>query len=211
MMHRQRIVLSAAVLFGIGAGAGFGLTQRPSAQARDGVQPPPARSGYVNMAVVLKGFKKGNAVVQELQNLRNHYIEEVNKKRTVISLTQKAMEKLQPSPERDKLEDSITKLQREIQDIDKKAQKELGALSNETLVEVYKEVTGVVADVAKDNGLDVIHSYLAATTEAEKESASVAQLVLQSPAMTPLYLAKHLDFTDEILKRLNEKHPPKEG
>jgi Skp family chaperone for outer membrane proteins len=205
------MVLSAAVLFGIGAGAGFGLTQRPAVQAKDAVPPAPARIGYVNIAKVLKGYKKGNVVVQSLQDLRNNYVAQVEQHRAELQRHQQVLNTSTDDQARAEVGKTIADIQKKIQDIDKAAQKDLGARSNDTLVAVHKEITGVVAEVAKDNGLDVVHSYPAATTEAEKEWASLAQMALQAPAVYPLYLNKQLDFTDEILKRLNEKHPPKEG
>ena len=120
-----------------------------------GAAASPARTkiGLVNMAKVLKRYEKGNQVVQQLQDLRNGYVAQVNKKRAEIADAQKQMEKLTLPAEKEKLEAYIPQLTREIQDIDKKAQKELGTLSNDTLVQVYKEIKSVIVNLVV-NALD---------------------------------------------------------
>jgi Skp family chaperone for outer membrane proteins len=198
--------LGGGVLLG---GYGVSAQQPGSAAPAGGAAASPARTkiGLVNMAKVLKRYEKGNQVVQQLQDLRNSYIAQVNKKRAEIADIQKQMEKLTLPAEREKMEGLITQLQRDIQDIDKRAQKELGTLSNDTLVQVYKEIKSVIDAVAQSQDLDMILSYLDAVTDQEANTAAIAQLKLQAPAAMPLYHKPSMDYTEMVILTLNKHYP----
>jgi hypothetical protein len=97
-------------------------------------------------------------------------------------------------------------INREIEDIDRKAQAELTQLSNDTIVRVYQEIKGVIADIAKTNNLDMVLAYPAATKPEEENSPQVAQLMLQAPALTPFY-HRGMDITEVVVQTLNARYP----
>ncbi len=97
-------------------------------------------------------------------------------------------------------------VQRKIDDVDRQAQRELTALSNETIVRVYQEIKGVIYDIAKTNNLDMVLCYPAASKPEDENSPQVAQLMLQTPALIPFY-HHGMDITEVVTKTLNARYP----
>ena len=96
----------------------------------------------------------------------------------------------------------MTKLQRKIEDIDRNAQKELGDMSNQAVVDVYKSINSVIADLAKERDLDCVQIFPGPASDTPV-TAPIAHLVLQTPASYPIYLRKELNLTEEVIERLN--------
>ena len=110
-------------------------------------------------------------------------------------------------PEQKKqLQEQALGIQRQIEDIDRKAQAELTQLSNDTIVRVYQEIKGVIYDIAKTNNLDMVLCYPAASKPEDENSPQVAQLMLQTPALIPFY-HQGMDITEVVVKTLNARYP----
>ena len=58
--------------------------------------------------------------------------------------------------------------------------------------------------------MDVVEAFPSAAMQKEERSPKVAQLTLQSAALIPLYLNPDLDFTEEVVTRLNRRFPPEQ-
>jgi Skp family chaperone for outer membrane proteins len=86
---------------------------------------------------------------------------------------------------------------------------ELTKLSNDTIVRVYQQIKGVIEDIAKFNNLDMVLAYPAATKVEDENSAMVATLMLQTPALIPFYHNK-VDITEVVTATLNKKYPSPE-
>src|SRR5207245_1539916 len=101
----------------------------------------------------------------------------------------------------------ILELQRKIEDVDREAQKVLTEMANSTVVRVYNEIKGVVDAIAVANSLEMVLIYPDATTPGDENSAIVAQMKLQTPALMPLYFHPNLDITKYVVNALNERYP----
>jgi Skp family chaperone for outer membrane proteins len=168
--------------------------------------PRPQRICIVNMPKVLKEYDKANFKGAEITKKRQAYVSLVNGKREKLAEINK-MYNSSTNPEQKKaLQEQALAVQREVEDIDRKAQTELTQLSNDTIVQVYQEIKGVIADIAKTNNLDMVLAYPAATKPEEENSPQVAQLMLQAPALTPFY-HRGMDITDVVVQTLNARYP----
>ena len=184
---------------------------QPGAAPAGGGTPAPAapraqRICIVNMPKVLREYNKANFQGQEITEKRQAYVSVVTTKREKLAEINKLFNGA-ANPEQKKMyQEQALQVQREIEDIDRKAQAELTQLSNDTIVRVYQEIKGVIADIAKANNLDMVLAYPAATKPEEENSPQVAQLMLQAPALTPFY-HRGMDITDVVVQTLNARYP----
>jgi Skp family chaperone for outer membrane proteins len=130
----------------------------------------------------------------------------VTGKREKLAEINKLFQQAQDPAQKKAHQEQALAVQREIEDIDRKAQAELTQLSNDTIVRVYQEIKGVITDIAKTNNLDMVLAYPAATKPEEENSPQVAQLMLQAPALTPFY-HRGMDITDVVVQTLNARYP----
>lgn len=171
-------------------------------------QPAPRaqRICIVNMPKVLKEYDKANFQGHIITEKRQAYVTLVQGKREKLAEINKMYNGSANPDQKKALQEQALAVQREIEDIDRKAQTELTQLSNDTIIQVYKEIKGVIADIATTNNLDMVLAYPAATKPEEENSPQVAQLMLQAPALTPFY-HRGMDITEVVIKTLNARYP----
>lgn len=185
----------AAVAQGTPASGG---SERPTPRAQ--------RIVIVNIAKVLRDYNKANFVGAEITRKRVAYVNQVNTKREKLAELNKMYNSSADPVQKKALQEQALAVQREIEDIDRKAQQELTTLSNDTIVKVYQEIKGVIYDIAKTNNLDMVLCYPAATKAEDENSPQVAQLMLQTPALIPFYHSG-MDITKVVVDTLNARYP----
>jgi Skp family chaperone for outer membrane proteins len=168
--------------------------------------PRPQRICIVNMPKVLREYNKANFQGQEITDKRQAYVTLVTGKQEKLAEINKLFQQAQNPEQKKGYQEQALAVQREIEDIDRKAKAELTQLSNDTIVRVYQEIKGVIADIAKTNNLDMVLAYPAAVKPEEENSPQVAQLMLQAPALTPFY-HRGMDITDVVVQTLNARYP----
>ncbi|HEX3150991.1 MAG TPA: OmpH family outer membrane protein [Gemmataceae bacterium] len=192
-------------------GTALAFAPAVSAQPAAGGSPAPAapraqRICIVNIAKVLQSYNKANFQGAEITKKRQVYVTQVTALRDQLAAVNKEFQTTQNPDLKKQLQEKGLSFQRQIEDIDRKAQAELTQLSNDTIVRVYQEIKGVIADIAKTNNLDMVLAYPAATKETEENSPQVAQLMLQTPALIPFY-HRGMDITDVVVQTLNARYP----
>src|SRR5262245_55105750 len=191
---------------------GVALALTPAALAQGGstsggaTQPRSQRIVICNIAKVLRDYNKANFQGAEITKKRVAYVNQVNNKREKLAELNKMYNSVQDPVQKKALQEQALQVQREIEDIDRKAQAELTQLSNDTIVKVYQEIKGVIYDIAKTNNLDMVLCYPAASKPEDDNSPAVAQLMLQTPALIPFYHQK-MDITDVVVQTLNARYP----
>lgn len=197
---------SAIVLVGVAIGVAMPGAQPTTAKEVKKVDPP--RIGYVNIAKVLKDYKRANAEGAKITKRRQGYVEQVTADRKAIEELTDQFGKTDDGQLKQVLQEQALAIQARIEKVDAEAQKELTELSNVTIVAVYDQIRSVIGEIAKDRGLDVIEAYPGPTKLEDEKDPQVAQLMLQTPALIPFYLNPELDFTAEVVVRVNKKFPP---
>lgn len=198
----KRIFTSLVVL-----ATGMTLSMPAFAQTPAPAAPRPQRIVIVNIAKVLRDYEKANFQGAEITRRRQDYVSQVNILREQLAVVQKEFNLAQVPEEKKKLQEKALAIQRKVEDIDREAQVELTKVSNDTIVRVYQEIKGVIADIATTNSLDMVLCYPAASKPEDEASPQVAQLMLQTPAMIPFY-HKGMDITEVVIKTLNGRYPP---
>lgn len=203
-MKRTFTRLAAVAMVGVALAWASAQADPPAGGAAP--TPRPQRICIVNMPKVLREYKKANFQGAEITEKRQAYVTLVTAKREKVAEINKLFQASQNPDEKKRLQEQALSVQREIEDIDRKAQAELTQLSNETIVRVYQEIKGVIADIATTNNLDMVLAYPAATKPDEENSPQVATLMLQAPALMPFY-HRGMDITHVVIKTLNDRYP----
>jgi Skp family chaperone for outer membrane proteins len=164
------------------------------------------KMAIVNVAQVLKEYNKANYQGKLISDRRMQYLEAVNAQRAKLNDMNKNLAKQSDNAVKDKITKDMTEITRSIEDLDAKAQKELGEMSNNTVVSVYKEIKETIAALAESNGLELVMGYPDASDPKDMDSSIVAQMKLQTPALMPLY-HKNIDITETVIKTLNSRYP----
>lgn len=193
------LVLAALVL-------GFGADRDSRAQEKAKGEPYRPKIALVNIAKVLKDYNKANYEGKRISDRRMEYLKVVNDQRTKLNEMNKDLAKAPDAAKKDAITRDMTAITRQIEDLDGKAQKELGDMSNNTVISVYKEINETIAAIAEANGLELVLGYPDASDPKDANSAIVAQLKLQTPALMPFY-HKNVDITDYVVKTLNSRYP----
>jgi len=193
-------------------GTALALAPAVNAQpAAGGGSPAPApapsqRICIVNIAKVLRDYNKANFKGAEITRKRQAYVTQVQALRDQLAAVNADFQRANNPDQKKQLQEKALGIQRKIEDIDRTAQQELTSLSNDTIVQVYQEIKGVITDIAKTNNLSMVMAYPAATKESEENSPQVAQLMLQTPALIPFY-HRGMDITDVVVQTLNARYP----
>jgi Skp family chaperone for outer membrane proteins len=175
-------------------------------------QPQRSKIALINIAKVLKEYKRANAQGQEIATKRKQYLDQVNALRTAINDKNKQIaDPKTPQDVKERLQREMVQANRQIEDIDRTAQKELGEVSNNTIVKVYSEITEITKAFAEAYGFELVLAYPDATSTTEASTPVVAQLKLQTPALMPFYVRPGIDISDSVIKALNERYPAPEA
>jgi Skp family chaperone for outer membrane proteins len=188
---------------------GLAVALSPAALAQGNAPattPRPQRIVIVNIAKVLRDYNKANFKGAEITKKRQAYVSQVNALRDQMNAINQQFQKSQVQDEKKQLQEKALGLQRKIEDLDREAQRELTQLSNDTIVQVYQEIKGVIFDIAKTNNLDMVLCYPAASKPEDENSPQVAQLMLQTPALIPFY-HHGMDITKVVTDTLNARYP----
>jgi Skp family chaperone for outer membrane proteins len=190
-------------------GLAVALTPAAYAQGTSGGSQPssrPQRIMIVNIAKVLRDYNKANFKGAEITKKREIFVKQVQALQDQVAAINADYVKATNPDVKKQLEEKARTLQRQIEDIDRQAKRELTQLSNETIVQVYQEIKSVIFDIAKTNNLDMVLCYPAATKPEDENSPQVAQLMLQTPALIPFYHSG-MDITKYVVDTLNARYP----
>ena len=163
------------------------------------------KNGYFNMAKVLREYKKAKARAEQLHTQRAKLSEELNEMRSAYLRLQSEAQKSADAKEKQQLAQNALVLSRRIEDTTREVDKKMAERAASVCAELHDELRGIVADVAHENSLVAVHAYPDAVTQEEMDNPLIKELRLKPPALQPFYLDPSIEFSDEILRRLNEK------
>jgi Skp family chaperone for outer membrane proteins len=194
------------------ATVGLTVALNPAAQAQanppagSAPAPRPQRIVICNIAKVLRDYNKANFKGAEITRKRQAYVGKVNALREKMNAINQDFQRAQVPEQKKQFQEQALAINRQIEDIDREAQRELTQLSNDTIVQVYQEIKGVIYDIAKTNNLDMVLCYPSASKPEDENSPQVAQLMLQTPALIPFY-HQNMDITKVVTDTLNARYP----
>ena len=163
------------------------------------------KTGYFNMAKVMREYKKAKTAVARLNGRKDRMVANVMGLRTMHAELQVAALKTADPKKKDEFASGMIVLARHVEDTDREINKILNNRASVIIVELHDEMRAAVAAIARDNGLTAVLAYPDAVTPEEAENPMIKELRLKPPAAQPFYVDPSVDYTDEILRRLNEK------
>lgn len=206
----REIEASRLVMMGV-----VGMSGVPLLAGLAEIEPQPTRSStgskiaVFNMAAVMKQFEKAKYKVSWLTEEKNRLMVEVVRMREDLSRITKEVQGEQNPAKKDELVDQQRKLARQIEDSDRRIQKQLNEKASVIIGTLHDEIQSVVEKISKTNGYDIVFAYPDATTPEELHSSFVKELKLKPPAAQPFVVTKQVDLTEAIVKELNTRYPPK--
>jgi Skp family chaperone for outer membrane proteins len=212
------------VLGGFVVWAGWAAAQQPQSPIRQtsgtsttntAAPAPTQRPGtvvaVVNMNSVLKNYQRAQQLNTQIKNKVQFFSNKMNEKRTEVQRLQAELTKPTLAPQqKEQYEKDILRLQRELQDLDAQARKEIGKEQGDIAVQIFKEIEGVIKAVADSNGFDLVLSFPDSTSNQPDEMYSQDNVVrkMASQAAIPLYYKPHIDLTSAVITTLNRSYPP---
>lgn len=180
---RSLRTLLAGLLF-VGAPLGLGLATGLASGDASAEVPKVKKLAMVDMQRVLNETKAGKAARTKLEKSSKSKQAKFDKKRAALEAEAGKLGSLKGQ----ELAAAQEKLQREsieLQNMLMALEQELGDQHNKLLESMYSNAQAIVADLAKEKGLD---------------------LVLVRDPMTVIYAKESLDITTEVVSRYDAKH-----
>ena len=163
------------------------------------------KTGYFNMAKVMREFKKAKSRVERLNREKDRMSKDLIAMRAKYVEMKATIEKTTDKDEKEGLAKQILSITRKIEDADRDINKALNDKATVIIAELYDEIHAAVKALARENGLVAVLAYPDAVTPEETNSPYIKELKLKPPAAQPFYLDPSVEYSDAIIRRLNEK------
>ncbi len=212
MMRWSVVAGCAAVVAGAALVSGANVRTGPAKTSTDAKSEPAKtvvvvgqKTGYFNMAKVMREYKKAQVGVEQLNARRVRVAANVLALRAMYMELQVAAQRTPVPAEKERIGGELLTVARRVEDMDREIGKMLNTRATTIIGELHDEIRATTAAVARENGLTALLAYPDAVTPQEAENPMVKELRLKPPALQPFYLDPSVEYTDEILRRLNEK------
>ena len=163
------------------------------------------KTGYFNMAKVMREYRRAKVAVDRLNARRFRMIANLVGLKGMFDELQASARTVTDANERFVLERDVRMLARQIEDGDREVSKLLNNQAALVITELHDEMRAEVVEMAREHGLVAVLAYPDAVTPEEAENPALKELKLKPPAAHPFYLDPSVDYTDELLRRLNDK------
>ena len=168
---------------------------------------PGTRVAVVNINKVLKNYNKAQKLNSDIRNKVTAYANQINTLKEQMQKLQAELAKPNVTPQmKEQNEKSIVAMQRQLQDIDNDARKNIGKEQGDIAVQIFREIEYVIKMVATTNNFDVVLSYPDATTDEELYTQDNVVRKLTGGCM-PLFYKPHVDMTKAVIDTLNANYP----
>jgi Skp family chaperone for outer membrane proteins len=211
-VKKKMVVLAALAALGVAAYLGTQLWAQQPAQPPAGPPPASPKIGMINMAVVLKGYKKFQVYNDEIEKIRVQYEKiEIDLKDKAKKWKDHAERVGATQADRDQAEESLKQIKRFIEDNVALYQKARAKKSDEQMQQMYREIEAAVQSYAGPNGFHMIFHYSEPLTPDDKYSATNIQRKLvgpgQSGGICPMYMMPNMDVSNDVVNTLNAMFP----
>jgi Skp family chaperone for outer membrane proteins len=204
----KRMLLFVLAVLGLGAAAWLGnqlLAQAPGQAA--GVTGP-TRIATINLAVVLKGYKKFELFNKEMRTLAEPYEKKAKEAAEALKKCKDFLDEGKGTEQqREQTRQNGIAWKRILEDNNAAAAKVLVPRQNEKLVQLYREIQDATSKYAVSNGIRLVLQFEEpAGSDAEVYTPlNVARKMKASTmgAYVPLYQAPGMDISQAVLDLLN--------
>jgi Skp family chaperone for outer membrane proteins len=163
------------------------------------------RIAVVNLQQVIKQYRKWNDFEQGYKNLYNQYNAEFERQKAKGMDLKSQLDKAVDDATKDKIQQAIKELERQVQDMGERAKKELGKMRDDQAQQIYQEVEQAVQAFARANDIEMVLHFNDAVAPADYYHPLNVQRKLQTGACMPMYIAPGMNITDTISAMLNQR------
>jgi Skp family chaperone for outer membrane proteins len=208
-------------LIAAGALAGLGLVfciGRLWAQGSDGSAAPAApaaaplrtRIAVINMAYLLKYYKKANDFNAEMQAIYKPFLDH---EKGMVEERDKLAKEIKGLPgtadtKREELARQYKQVTRNIEDNSTAAKVELAKRSGQQLKILYAEIYDAARRYARAHDFDMVLTYADAYTPEDFENPALIERKLQTTPVMPLYMSPGMDISRDVVLMLNGTAAP---
>jgi Skp family chaperone for outer membrane proteins len=175
----------------------------PGTAARPAAAGTGTRVALINLRFVIKNYKKYLAFMDEMKHEDTKYVTLIQNKQKEKENLQKNGATMPEGPAREKIENDIKRIQREMEDLAAKARKEMARRGNEEMVKVYKEIRDAAYRHATSNNIDLVLHFEGPADAKEIDSPLLIQKNFNAGGCCPMYWNGALDISGPVLQALN--------
>jgi Skp family chaperone for outer membrane proteins len=215
MIRWRALAAGAAVIVGAALVTGTSIPPKPPVVIAKGDEVKATilgqKFGYFNMPAVLRDYRKVKDAAAKLTERKNRMSANLMGLKAMQADLQAATlsEKTKPNTNAGKLEQlsrDLVVVTRQLEDTERDIMQLLNNQASQVIVGLYDEIRAAAVDLSRDHGLHGLFAYPDAVTPEETESPMVKELKLKPSAVMPFYLDPNLDYTEELLERLNGRN-----
>ncbi len=204
-MKRTAITLSSILAVGLAAYVVSHLhAQNGGIQQVNAAAPAATRVAVINLAGVVKQYKKWEAFEDNYKNAAKEYEKAFEKKRDALVELKKAFDTTVENDKREQLQAQMKQVEREGQDLSEQAKKQLGKYREDNCVQIYKEVQAATERYARAHLIGLVLHYADAVTPAEIYHPMNVMHKLQTQSCMPMYIDPEMDITNHVAMMLNQ-------
>lgn len=209
---RRHLGFTAAAAALLGAAAVWGAVVPPREPAT-GFRPDirlGSKTGYFSMSRVLKEYHRAADSARELNTHRETQVRNLDGLRAMARDLQLRALIARPPAAKERVERELVTVKRQIEDAEREAGKRLNDRAGGLIAGLYDEVQETVAEMARENGLAVVLAHPIDPAQVGQDPI-LKELMLKPPALQPFFLDPSVDYTDELIRRLNRKYDDRTG
>jgi Skp family chaperone for outer membrane proteins len=214
------LAVGAAVVVGVAFVAGASVPPKPSESQikQDNIKTIPITSqkiGFFNMVKVMMESKRALTSLQRLNDRKARLSKNLVGMRGMYSelktLQLQSNQKNQNPTRHEQMNYDIVLLGRRIEDMDLEINKLINNQASIVISELYDDIYAATVEVAHERGLSVVLAYPDAATPEERDNPQMKELKLKPGAAQPFYIEPSVDYTDDLIERLNAKFANETG
>jgi Skp family chaperone for outer membrane proteins len=181
----------------------FACTGEVSAQATT------SHVKVVNIWMVVKNYKRTEALRAELQAIVKQYDDQLKQTKTDLEGRKTQLKEGDKYTEEQKkaLANEVKRLERILTDKGEEMREVLIKKESEQAIGVFHEIEDAIGRVAKSGGAELVLIYGDTPDEKDRYVAQNLARKINTSACMPLYIAPGVDITADVLKLLNDKYP----
>gem|GEM_PF-1330401 len=198
---KRTYLLLAGILGFVGAANSVSAQAPPVAAAPARTDKP--RVAMFNVAKVMKDFGKWQYWSATMQNKRFDAQMELMKLRAEVMELTKKVETEPLQQKKEELGRLLVVRQREFEDKEGTARKQLDTESATLLKTMYTEIQTAVKAIVEQNGYDIVFTHIDATTTEEAQSPMLIDMKMRPNGAVPFYVSNSVDISKVLVDTLN--------
>ena len=172
---------------------------------------PVGRVAVFNVAKVMRDYQRWQHYANVMNTKRTAASANLVKLRTDIAETQNKITTEVLPTKKDELGKKLVELQRQFEDAERVARKQLDDESAGYLKNLFAEIQQCVKAIVEAYNYDLVLAYPDAITPEEKQSPMYFDLMLRPPAAMPFFVSGESDMTEVLIATLNKSFPAPAG